>query len=307
MSRTSNYVRNTHRQAATRAIRIDGGLGFASGTRFDLLALEPVGRALANAFLDQRVGKGGGSLRNWLKGWLNSTHVPGWSESLLTALSPEYPTPSECQIVKSRVLDTSTDSSAKRRQLARAIGRPAKLPDIESVIVTRLRAAGNHQQADEVIAARAFGAVLDRARDATAEITRLVESGRGSVPIMQLVHDPKLRKALSALKSAASNFRSKADLAKVAEPTSTAFCDAIVKAKDDSDAIRVLVPRVGEVLLLAADSVMRGPLFRTVDRSQTPDRLEDSVASIEPDFTGRTFRIANLHALLRDVAQRGEA
>ena len=120
LSRTSNYVRNTHRQAATRAIRIDGGLGFASGTGFDLLALEPVGRALANAFLDQRVGKGGGSLRNWLKGWLNSTHVPGWSESLLTALSPEYPTPSECQIVKSRVLDTSTDSSAKRRQLAQS-------------------------------------------------------------------------------------------------------------------------------------------------------------------------------------------
>ena len=36
----SNYVRNTHRQAATRAVRTDGGLGFARGSRFDLLELE---------------------------------------------------------------------------------------------------------------------------------------------------------------------------------------------------------------------------------------------------------------------------
>jgi hypothetical protein len=64
LSQATNYVRNTHRQAATRALRVDGGLGFASGSRFDLLELEPVGRALANAFLEQRVGQGSTTLCN---------------------------------------------------------------------------------------------------------------------------------------------------------------------------------------------------------------------------------------------------
>src|ERR1022692_4015945 len=49
LRQSSNYVRNTHRQAATRALRQEGGLGFATGSRFDLLELEPVGRALAEA------------------------------------------------------------------------------------------------------------------------------------------------------------------------------------------------------------------------------------------------------------------
>src|SRR5689334_8698948 len=35
----TNYVRNTHRQSASRALRAEGGLGFATGQRFDLLEL----------------------------------------------------------------------------------------------------------------------------------------------------------------------------------------------------------------------------------------------------------------------------
>jgi hypothetical protein len=301
----SNYVRNTHRQAATRAIRQDGGLHFATGARFDLFELENVGRALAGAFLEQRVGQGGMSLRKWLVGWLRGEReVSGWSGTLRKALSPEHPTADERDLVRSRVLETSTTTCETRQRLARAIGRPSKLPDIEGVVVPRLRDAGHRKQADEVIAARAFGAVLDRARDATAEVTRAVEPGRGGVPVATLGRDAAVRKALVALNAAAKNFSSKADTAGVTEPTSRAFADALLAANDEMQFIRFLVGRVGEVLSLSDGFVIRGALFR---RIESLDSLEEGAASIEPDRTGRTFRIANLHSLLRDVGQRGTA
>jgi hypothetical protein len=169
----AHYVRNTHRQAATRAIRVDGGIGFATGVRFDLLQLEPVGNAMAEAFLEQKFGKGGTSLRRWLVGWIRGEKdLPGWSSTLMEALSPEHPTASEQALVRSRVLETSTTGCVTRQRLARAIGKAAEFPDIEAVVVPRLRAAGLKKQADEVLAARAFGAMIDRARDAAAPSAR---------------------------------------------------------------------------------------------------------------------------------------
>ena len=68
---STNYVRNTHRQSASRALRTDGGLGFATGLRFDLFELSGVGKLLVEAFLSQGVGQGEGSLRKWLVEWIN--------------------------------------------------------------------------------------------------------------------------------------------------------------------------------------------------------------------------------------------
>jgi hypothetical protein len=204
------------------------------------------------------------------------------------------------------VLDTSTQASIKRRQLARAIGRPADLPDIEEIIIPRLRSAGHGQQADEIVAARAFGAILDRARDATAELTGLVEPGRGGVPIRQLARETKLQEALNSLRAAAENFKLKVANANVSEPSSTIFADTVAKAQGYADAIKFLVGRMADVLGLADEVVTRGPSFRVVDASEPLEEIEDGASIIEPDTkarirTGRTFRIANLHALMRDV------
>jgi hypothetical protein len=305
LRQAANYVRNTHRQAATRAVRVDGGLGFARGSRFDLLELEPVGRALADAFLEQRVGRGGMSLRKWLLGWLEGDReISGWSKTLLQALSPEHATDEERALVRSRLLGTSTLASEKRQWLARAVGRASDMPDIEGVVVVRLREAGHRDQANQVIAARAFGAVLDRARDAVARLTRAVEPERGGVKLANLATDSGIKRSLNDLHSAAKSYVEKANAAQVNEPTSRVFVDAVAAA-DDSEAIRLLVGRAGEVLGLADGSVVRGALFRVVDATDESGDLEDGAASIEPDRTGRTFRIANLHSLLRDVDQRG--
>jgi hypothetical protein len=96
----------------------------------------------------------------------------------------------------------------------------------------------------------------------------------------------------------------RANVAGVNEPTSRAFADAVAAA-DDAETIRLVVQRAGEVLGLADRSAVRGALFRVVDGADEASDLEDGAASIEPDRTGRTFRIANLHTLLRDVDQRG--
>jgi hypothetical protein len=190
-----NYVQNTHRQAATRAISVERGLGFARGSRFDLLELEQVGRDLANAFLDQPVGQGGTTLRRWLVGWLRGERqLPPSHNSFLPAFSPEHPTPEERERVQARLLDADTEGTKeakeKRQRLARAVGRAVKMRDIEGDVVVRLRKAGHHEQANEVIAARAFGAVLDRARDAVASLTHKVEPARGGVNLATLVTEP---------------------------------------------------------------------------------------------------------------------
>lgn len=305
LRQASNYVRNTHRQAATRAIRRDGGLGFAHGSRFDLLALEPVGRALADAFLDQRVGQGGMSLRKWLRRWLEGEHESlTWTTTLQQSLSPETPTSGERKLVRSRLLETSTPAGKTRRSLARAVGHAAKMPDIEAEVVDRLRAEANREQADQVLAARAFGAVLDRARDTVASLTHAVEPARGGVKVAVLAADRELRRAIKDLRSATMNYVKRADTAGVNEPTSRRFADEVAAA-DDGETIRFLIHRAGGVLSFADAYVVRGPLFRVVDAAENAADLEDGAASIEPDRTGRTFRIANFHSLLRDVNERG--
>lgn len=306
LRQATNYVRNTHRQAATRAIRVDGGLGFARGLRFDLLELEPVGRALAGALLDQRIGKGGVSLHKWLLGWLDGdSRRDGEASrrpfSLTNALSPEHATNEERALVRSRLFETSTAASEKRRRLAGAVGRAVDLPDIERVVVTRLRKHGHREQAHEVVAARAFGAVLDRARDAVATLTRAVEPGRGGEKLATLTKGSAIEGAIEDLRAAARSYRRRAPAARVTEATSRTFADTVVAA-DNREVIRILVRRSGELLGLADGSVVRGPLFRVVDATDETVDLEDGAERIEPDRTGRTFRIANLHSLLRDVA-----
>jgi hypothetical protein len=297
----ANYVRNTHRQAATRALRVDGGLGFARGSRFDLLGLTDVGKELADAFLSQKVGKP--ALRDWLVGWVRGEKdVPVKRPKLTEVLSPDSPTPEEREVVRRRLFDVSSLESEKRHHLAVAIGRAADLPNVGNVVVERLRDAGRRKQADEVVAAFAFGAVLDRARGVVAKLTRAIEPERGGVQLAKLAHAPALKRAMKDLRAIAVGYAQKADAANVAEPASRAFADAVAAA-NDCDAIKLVVSRAGEVLGLADGSVVRGALFRVIDA--THDVADPEEGSAEPDWTGRTFRIANLHALMRDVDQRG--
>jgi hypothetical protein len=305
LRKVTNYVRNTHRQTAMRAIRSTQGLGFAQGTRFDQFELEPIGQDLAREFLDQRVGQGRGTLGSWLREWIeNRNAVPSQPTTLLVALSPESATKKECEIVRSRLLGVKSPECETRKFLAQALEVDADLPDIEKTVVKRLRQAGRAAQADMVLAARAFGAMLDRARDAVASLTRAVEPERGDVKLTKLGSDSAIKKSIKKLQDASKNYIDKANTAAVKEATSRSFADAVT-AGDDEGVIRFLAGRSGEVLGFADDSVTRGSLFRIVNGTDEASDLEDGASSIEPDRAGRTFRIANFHALLHDTKQGG--
>jgi hypothetical protein len=305
LHRRAYYVQNTHRQASTRTLRTDLGLGLAEGPRFDLLALESVGTALAQTFLGQRVGQGGGSLERWLLGWvMGEAALPRSPRSLTEALTPAKPSREERQLVRARVLETVGPAAEKRRRLADALGRAAERPDIERETVPRLRAAGHVEQADQILAALAFGALLDRSREALGHMTLVVEGARRGVAAGVLAGEPAVRRALRALQTAAKSSAATAETACVSFPASRALVDEILRA-DDAGLVRVLVARSSGLLAHAEATVARGPLFRVLAEGQP--LTEDEAAEAEPDGTGRTFRIANLHALVRDFGTRGES
>ncbi len=300
LSQAANYVRNTHRQSATRALQVEDGLGFAKGARFDVLELEPVGRLLADAFLDQRVGKGGTSLRSWLIHWIEGTRqITSGFTTLHQALSPEYPSEAECTRIRARLLETVSDNSLTRARLASALGRGATLPNIEEGVVSKLRAAGHHKQADEIVAARAFGAVLDRARDVVANLTRVVEPSRGE-RLANCLSDGRLKRAIESLQESSKQYLDKAEAITEKEATSGAFARSIANG-DGLNVVRTLVDRSGNLLGLADGCVTRGTLFQRISETEEAAALGDGAASIEPDRTGRTFRIANFHSLLLDI------
>ncbi|NNM66347.1 MAG: hypothetical protein HKL99_17400 [Burkholderiales bacterium] len=309
LRKVTNYVRNTHRQAAIRAIRSEQGLGLAHGTRFDLFELEPVGLQMAEAFLSQRVGQGRGTtLETWLRNWIEGQQqIPDKPKTLREALTPERATQKECDLIRTRLLGIDTLACKKRQQLARVIGRAASLSSIEDVDVTRLRNDGHTAQADEVLAACAFGAMLDRARDVVSKLTSAVESVRGSVALTTLAKGSDIQGALENLRKVANSYIERAGTAKVQLASSHAFAKAFID-DDGVGGIRFLVQRSDQVLGLANGTVSRGPLFRIVpstDGSEAPDNTEDDEQGRAPDFTGRTFRLANLHALLRDLNAGG--
>jgi hypothetical protein len=308
LQQARNYVRNTHRQAASRALRSreDRGLGFARGSRFDLLELEDVGRALAEEFLKQNVGQGGKSLRQWILEWISEGKtVPDSPATLLEALAPDSPTKAERDLVRSRILDTLSEASEKRRRLRSALRSAASLPDIQDKVIPRLRKMGYASQADEIRAALAFGAVLDRARDAVAALTLVVDRGGSGVLVTGLARDPNVSRAVEQLKEAARNFSSSMSEARIQEPKSSAFANAICR-QDHPGVIRHLVASLDKVLRISDGAVHRGTLFRVLENSESGQSMEDGSAGIAPDRTGRTFRIANLHSLLLDTAPRAQ-
>jgi hypothetical protein len=147
---TKHYVQNLHEER---------GLGLATGPRFDAYELTPPGEQLAEAFLDQTVGKGGGSLRTRLAAWVRGEDID-LSKTVRKALAPASPSDAERALVRARLFDTTT--SGRRRQAADAVGLAQARRDVPEV-ASRLRAV-DVAHANDVEVAHAFGLMLDRAR-----------------------------------------------------------------------------------------------------------------------------------------------
>lgn len=298
---TKHYVQNTHRQAATRTLHEERGLGLATGSRFDVYELTSPGEQLAAAFLDQTVGKGGGSLHSRLAAWLRGEDID-LSRTARRALGPSSPSDTERALVRARVFDTVT--SARRRQAANAVGlarEPRDMPDV----ARRLREAGHDDHANDVEAAHAFGLMLDRARDLAAAISERVDQTQRGWAIAESAKDGSMKHLVAALRKAGGEFLAKSAPAEFAEPRSMRFATGLTR--DVEQVVAAIARTTSEVFSVADDRIQRGPLFRVVESSSAlrdsvrNQELEDGADSLEPDSTDQTFRLANLHALARDL------
>lgn len=296
LTQRAYYVVNTHRQDTSRALRENNGLGLASGSRFNQFSLTGAGQALADTFLDQTVGQGGGRLRRWLQDWIRDRAK--FTNSVSKALVPSHPSAGEAEHVSSRLLGVAGSDGDKRRALASALGRSKELPDIEAVVAPRLRSKGHARQALEVIAALRFGAAMDQTREVAAHITRQLEPETSGLPCSRISRDTQAKRALSALRLACKKFVVSSDAAAIGERDSLRFADEVLGATD-AEVIASIVRRVPDLLSLVDGSACHGPLFRVIGASESTQRDgDDEQTAARAD---RTFRIAKLHALLRDI------
>jgi hypothetical protein len=298
---TKHYVQNTHRQAASRTIRDEGGLGLASGSRFDTYDLTTNGQELANAFLDQPVGRGGGKVGAHLESWVRGGTVDA-SSTLRDAMAPSSPSDRERELVHARIFGVSGEACDRRRHAAQALGHGRDLREVLEV-ADRLRDAGHVAHADDVVAAHSFGMLLDRARDLAALVSTRVDATKLGWPLAEATGDKEIKAAVAALNVVGAKFLQHAESAKFDEARSRGFARAL--EKDVEDVVAYVARATSEVFSVAENRVMRGALFRIVESSaamrQALEEAEDGADAREPDSTHQTFRLANLHALARDL------
>jgi hypothetical protein len=300
---TKHYVQNTHRQAAARTIRDVGGLGLATGSRFDAYALTTNGQELADAFLDQPVGKGSGKVRARLEAWIGGDDIDR-SSSLRHAVAPSCPSDRERELVRARIFGVTGEPCERRLHAAQALGHGRELREMLDV-AARLRDAGHVEHADDVVAAHSFGMMIDRARDLAALVSARVDEAKFGWPLAEATEDREIKNAVAALKASGALFLKKADAAKLDESKSRAFARAL--EKDIVEVVQSVARATPEVFSVAENRVMRGPLFRIVESSVAMreafenKETEDGADALEPDSTHQTFRLANLHALARDL------
>jgi hypothetical protein len=295
-----HYVQNTYRQAAVRPIREGVGFGFVTGSRFNTFSLTDIGKQLANAFLDQVAGGKNGRVSPKLEDWIRGGDLP-FTPALHKALMPSSPCEAERALVDKRVFGVADDACKRRCDAAKALGTSTKLRDTLE-IAALLRDAGHVAHADDVVAARSFGFMLDRARDVAALISERVHESKQGWPVAETAGDQDIKAAVGHLKESGKDFLRDADAAKFAEPKSRAFAQAL--AGNIVPVVTHVARATKEVFSVAEQRVMQGPLFRvveTTDAMRAALESEDGADALEPDSTGRTFRLANLHSLARDM------
>jgi hypothetical protein len=217
-------------------------------------------------------------------------------------MAPSSPSDRERELVHARIFDVSGEACDRRRHAAQALGHGRDLREVLEV-ADRLRDAGHVAHANDVVAAHSFGMLLDRARDLAALVSTRVHATKHGWPLAEATGDKEIKAAVAAMKVVGAKFLQHAASAKFDEARSRGFARAL--ENDVEDVAAYVARATSEVFSVAENHVMRGPLFRIVESSaamrQALEEAEDGVDAREPDSTHQTFRLANLHALARDL------
>lgn len=300
-----HYVQNTFRGVAVRALREETGLGFARGPRFDALTLTDVGYELSSALLDDgRVGRGGGSLRRWLCAWIGGEkdQLP-WG-TLREVMSPETPTKRERLLVRTRLLDVTSGpaapAAAKRKLLADLMEDDDDAPELADVS-RRLRKTGQEEYAREVELAAAFGALLDGCIDVTVAGSVLLEkAGVIRLDAASLTLEGKVR----AVRERAQAYLRRHEAVPAGHPDALRLARTAT-TESDTGLLHDIIRRESRVLEVVDGVVHKGPLFRNLANDDVDgNEHEDEGVPADDAGTDRTFRISQLHELLKDTRRR---
>jgi hypothetical protein len=311
------YVTNPLRRAASRALPVDGGLGFSDGGAIlSRMALTTnVGEIFAQTALEEKIAQGGKTLGPWLRDWVNSNlnlpPQPGDAmlANLLKAIGPFKPTKEQRKIVLGRLLldDCSKpkgmQDTGRRRRLVEVIQKHSRagIRNFDNQVLNSLMKAGKDGQ-EHVTAlrtARAFRQMLDAA---VVVVRVCLLHSNSSLVLAALAEDTDIAAKLNLLRSATSEFLqiSKGDVL-LQHQDAKAFAGGV--SEDDLPlALRTLIQRDARILLLdeTQERVMRGSAFRS-DRLDWNDPEAD--ASSGELYLGQKKlppRIGNLCSLLED-------
>lgn len=268
------YVLATYRQAVTRALPPETGLGFASGPgRFNSMRLSHAGSDLANAFLygaEQRgMGKGTPHLRNNLLRWIDGDFTPAsYLEELRQRLSYRYSTREEKEVLRERLLSTVSHlhpivgkDPMRRHRLAQCIMKVVRKPDTwdnVSALQEDLRRNGGAQHAEEIETILRFEEMRGAAVDLLAMLATIVEQAGTNVSITEAAQDHKVKKLCERLKQQAQAYlgRPSESLHKAAEKFGRECL------KDDEKVVEFIVGRDDRIIQAANGAIWRGPVFR---------------------------------------------
>lgn len=306
LSCKEHYVQNTRRQAAVRPMSSDRGLGLASGQRYALMSLAGSGIELAEAFAKQSVGPGHARLGPKLVDWICADpddELPAFvsSNSASLALGPSTPSEAEKEVLARILYEGQGPQVQTRRALARVLAQFPEWPDIEAVILPALREQGREQQARNIEAARAFGAMLDATIDVALAATRAMAARRDRTRLAELAQDPKTRDGLEQVRARSSGYRDAASRAGVAFTISDDLCTQVASARP-ADLVGLLLARAPKLFDIDNGTAGPGDLFRRLlEEAERSAIAEEELAVGEaPEISDRTFSLEGFHELVRD-------
>lgn len=248
-----NYVQVTYRQSTVRAL---WGLNLAPGTRYNSMALTDLGRDLNDAFLSQR------GLKEDLASWLNGSTISqtrNMAEKITT-----IPTDKEKTIIQHCLCEHTSDKlghSGRRKSLIEAFGRnTTNPPDIETIKKSLLRSGRDNiqQDIDNLDTAVAFDEMMQHGRE-LVHICASIIADNPNAKAGQLMEDKGVKQALGALCRDAHQFNSskgeREELAKT-------FANEILSLEaDNSELLKTIIGRDGNILAVSGDRIIAGPLF----------------------------------------------
>jgi hypothetical protein len=290
LKRADAYVQNTYRQVASRPLRV--GLGLAEGSRFGSAALTGSGRLLADACLAERGIGRGTTVETWLKGWIrDEPSGPFPAAAIAARLSPATPTNAEREVVRERLLDA--EGAERRQGLWKLLRSRKTLPEIERELVPKLEPGHAH----DVRHALAFGRMYDAGLGVVAAMTRHVERARDA---SALAAEDEVAVGLEMLRRSAKAYAALVE-ASDAWPEGASGFAAAVRATDPRGVVTELARRTRGVLACSDGRVHRGPLFRRIGTIEEPG-TDGAAEQVRESGGERTFRILQLHELLKDLA-----